>query len=283
LTYALFIPVVAMVAEALNTLVGRDLAAMRLARLAVALTAALAILVGVYHVLADALGDSLANGFTLAGFVLLAPLALSALATLAQLRGVRSDPPPEAVLAFGMVTVLIFGGVLGFALGFPDDYKLDSTGYHLIGYFDGTLGGAAFLGLVAGVFYWFPKLTGSKFDPRFARPVAGLLVIGTLCITVGSAIAGEGNLETWSSAAKTGLTLALAGYLLTFLAGAQLIVGAVISARYGTRVGNDPWRADTLEWYAASPPPPHNFDHVPTVSSDRPLHDIRERLAGTSR
>ena len=40
-------------------------------------------------------------------------------------------------------------------------------------------------------------------------------------------------------------------------------VNVLKTRRSGPRVGNDPWQADTLEWYATSPPPPHNFDDVP--------------------
>jgi heme/copper-type cytochrome/quinol oxidase subunit 1 len=48
------------------------------------------------------------------------------------------------------------------------------------------------------------------------------------------------------------------------------------SLRDGRIAGNDPWRANSLEWWTTSPPPPHNFDSLPPIRSERPLWDLRK-------
>jgi cytochrome c oxidase subunit 1 len=56
------------------------------------------------------------------------------------------------------------------------------------------------------------------------------------------------------------------------------VANVVWSVRRGRIAGADPWRANTLEWFTPSPPPPHNFDVIPTVRSLEPMKDYRRRI-----
>jgi cytochrome c oxidase subunit 1 len=56
---------------------------------------------------------------------------------------------------------------------------------------------------------------------------------------------------------------------------APFLANVVLTMRRKTRDKENPWEGNTLEWYTSSPPPPHNFDSLPEIHSERPLFDLR--------
>ncbi|HVS99027.1 MAG TPA: cbb3-type cytochrome c oxidase subunit I [Solirubrobacterales bacterium] len=147
------------------------------------------------------------------------------------------------------------------------------------------IGGAVFGGFAA-LHHWFPKITGRTMGEQLGRISFWTLAIGTLVAFVPMALAGwdDGQVvDAYKFFDHTGVNflnlLASIGVLILFVGVVLVLVNAVASVKGGARAGHDPWGGDTLEWFTISPPPPHNFDVRPDVTSDRPLRDIRAAIA----
>jgi heme/copper-type cytochrome/quinol oxidase subunit 1 len=145
------------------------------------------------------------------------------------------------------------------------------------------IGGSVF-GAFAALYYWFPKMTGRTMGEGLGRISFWTLLVGvhlTLAPMFFAALEGQpvdlsryyddAGVDGYNVVSSIGSFVLAAGILTT-------LANAVYSARHGVRAGHDPWGGDTLEWFALSPPPPHNFDLILDVRSTEPLRDIREAI-----
>jgi heme/copper-type cytochrome/quinol oxidase subunit 1 len=148
-----------------------------------------------------------------------------------------------------------------------------------------ALVGAAVFGGFAALHFWFPKMTGRTMGEYLARISFWTMLIGLNIGFFPLFLAGvEGQVV---DAYKYYDELGVGGYNLVATIGAFVLavgilltlINAVRSLRSGPEAGHDPWGGTTLEWFALSPPPPHNFDVLPDVRGPEPLRDIRDAIA----
>jgi cytochrome c oxidase subunit 1 len=152
------------------------------------------------------------------------------------------------------------------------------------------VGGAVFGGFAA-LHYWFPKMTGRTMGETMARISFWAMALGTLLAFVPLFLAGADHgevVDAYEFFGGTGVStlnlIASVGALVLATGIVLTLVNAILSRTNGGRAGHDQWDGDSLEWFALSPPEPHNFDVLPDVRSDRPMRDIRDAIAhSTSR
>jgi cytochrome c oxidase subunit I len=187
--------------------------------------------------------------------------------------------------ALGFIAVFTIGGLSGiFLAAFPVDWQVTDT-YYVVAHMHYVLFGGSVFGIFAGLYYWWPKMFGRMLDERLGKAHFWLVFLGFNLTFFPQHMLGllgmprriytyqqHGLWEAYNLISSIGAGVMAIGILV-------FVVNVVRTSRKGVRAVNDPWLADTLEWYTTSPPPLQNFDTLPYITSARPLRDLRRRLA----
>jgi cytochrome c oxidase subunit 1 len=187
--------------------------------------------------------------------------------------------------AFGFLATFLIGGITGIYLAaVPVDTQLHQS-YYVVAHLHYVLFGGSVFTIFAGLYYWFPKMTGRLLSERVGNWNFWTLFIGfngTFLVMHTLGLDGmPRRIATYARSdwAATNLVITLSAFLIA-LSVLIFIVNVIWSRKHGLIAGDDPWDGNTLEWATTSPPPPYNFARTPYVRSRMPARDLKAQPTG---
>ena len=243
--------------------------------------ALLAFGVWAHHMFAVGMGNTADAFFSASSMLIGIPTGVKVFAWIATMYGGKIKFTVSMMFAIAFLIEFTIGGLSGIAFAIvPIDWQLTDT-YYVVAHIHYVFIGGTIFGILAGVFYWFPKMTGRFLDEKMGKWFFWLFVIGfngTFLVQHALGMIGmPRRVYTYPDLPWYG-TLNMISTIGAFVMGISILqLGYMIfkSLKNGKKAGNDPWDGFTLEWITTSPPSLKNFEEVPIVHGRRPLYDLK--------
>ena len=228
-----------------------------------------------HHMFVSGMADWLRVPMMITTLLIAVPTGIKVFSWLATTWEGRIHLTTPMLFALGFVSMFVIGGLSGIMLGaVPVDIHTSDT-YFVVAHIHYVLLGGSLFTIFAGIYYWFPKMTGRMYNERLGKLHFWLTFIGFNATFFPMHIIGVQGMPRRVSDYGTLVESVphIEGYNLfisiaSFFLGASFMVfiyNMIVSWLRGPRAPGNPWRAMTLEWQVSSPPPIFNFDEIPQV------------------
>ena len=186
------------------------------------------------------------------------------------------------LFSIGFLVTFLLGGLTGILLASPPvDFHVTDT-YFVVAHFHYVLFGTIVFATYAGIYFWFPKMTGRMLDEGLGKLHFWTTFLGFhLTFLVQHWLGNEGMPRRYADYLPSdGFTfLNTLSTIGSFLLGASVlpfVYNVFRSYRFGDlAAADDPWGfGNSLEWATSSPPPRHNFTELPRIRSERPAFEL---------
>jgi cytochrome c oxidase subunit 1 len=235
-----------------------------------------------HHMFAVGMGPIADSFFALATMIIAIPTGVKIFNWIATMAGGSIRFTTPMLFAIALVGNFTIGGISGITHSSPPADLQQTDTYYIVAHFHYVLVGGSIMGIFAGIYHYFPKMTGRLLDDRLGKWHFWLNMIAFHLTFFPMHFAGllgmPRRIYTYDALqGLDGFNLASSIGALVFwpVSIALFLYNVWKSLRRGAIAGNDPWGAPTLEWSIPSPPPEYNFARIPTVTSRYPLWDLK--------
>ena len=234
-----------------------------------------------HHMFTVGLGAGANAFFTFSTMVISVPTGIKIFNWLATLWGGKIHFTVSMMFAVAFLFQWLIAGLTGIMLSVsPFDWQLSGS-YFVVAHFHYVLVGAILFMIFSAFYYWYPKVTGRMLSEKLGKWHFFIFLIGfhlTFDFMHVPGILGMPR-RIYTYEADRGWmiwNLIISSGAIFQAAGTMIFVYNLVWSYFNGRIaGPDPWDAWTLEWATSSPPPDYNFAVIPTVSSRRPLWDLK--------